>query len=75
MMSMGVLAKDAALIKDAAGGDPADVSAKVMELSQRADDLAGKCREADFAELGDQVHALHQRLKAVGQKLQKATPN
>jgi hypothetical protein len=75
MLSMGELAKDAASIKDAAAGDPAEISAKVMELSQRADDLATKCREADFAELGDQVHALHQRLKAVGQKLQKAAPN
>jgi hypothetical protein len=46
-----------------------------MQLSEQADQLATKCREADFAELGDQVHALHQRLKAIGTKLQKAGGN
>ena len=29
----------------------------------------------DFGELADQAHALHQRLKAIGQKLQKAVGN
>jgi len=75
MMLMGQLAKDAAQIKDAAPDDPAAVSARVMELSQQADDLSKKCNDANFKELGEQVHALHQRLKAVGQKLQKASPN
>src|SRR5688572_6266280 len=51
--------------------DPGDVSAKVMALSERADQLSATCREADFEELADQAHALHQRLKAIGTKLQK----
>jgi len=60
---------------EAAAPDPADVSTKVLEMSDRADALAGSCREADFAELADQAHALHQRLKAIGTKLQKAGGN
>jgi hypothetical protein len=55
--------------------DPGDVSSKVLALSERADELAATCREADFAELGEQAHALHQRLKAIGTKLQKAAGN
>jgi hypothetical protein len=55
--------------------DPGDVSAKVLALSERADQLATTCREADFAELAEQAHSLHQRLKAIGTKLQKAAGN
>ena len=55
--------------------DPVDVSTKVLALSDRADQLAASCRDADFAELGEQAHALHQRLKAIGTKLQKAGGN
>jgi chromosome segregation ATPase len=55
--------------------DPAEVSTKVLALSERADELAGRAREADFAELAEQAHALHQRLKAIGTKLQKAGGN
>lgn len=75
MMMMGELAKDAAQVNEVAKGDPAEVSGRVMQLSEQADQLATKCREADFVELGDQVHALHQRLKAIGTKLQKAAGN
>jgi DNA anti-recombination protein RmuC len=55
--------------------DPAAVSTKVLALSDRADQLATSCRDADFAELAEQAHALHQRLKAIGTKLQKAGGN
>lgn len=55
--------------------DPGEVSAKVLALSDRADQLAGECRDAEFGELADQAHALHQRLKAIGTKLQKAAGN
>ena len=55
--------------------DPVDVSTKVLALSERADALANDCRAADFGELAEQAHALHQRLKAIGTKLQKAGGN
>ena len=55
--------------------DPAEVSTKVLALSERAEQLAAASREADFAEVADQAHALHQRLKAIGTKLQKAAGN
>ena len=55
--------------------DPGEVSTKVLALSERADQLAATCREADFAELGEQAHSLHQRLKAIDTKLQKAAGN
>ncbi len=60
---------------DAAKPDPGNVSAKVLALSERAETLATTCREADFAELAEQAHSLHQRLKAIGTKLQKAAGN
>lgn len=86
MTSMGELANDVSQINtivtakngDAGGEaspDPADVSTKVLALSERADQLAASCREAEFAELAEQAHALHQRLKAIGTKLQKAGGN
>ena len=70
-----VLQKNGDQAQDAAKPDPGDVSAKVLALSERADKLAATCREADFAELGEQAHSLHQRLKAIGTKLQKAAGN
>jgi chromosome segregation ATPase len=48
------------------------VSAAVLALSTRAEELAASAREADFAELAEQAHALHQRLQAIAKKLQKA---
>lgn len=88
MTQMGALAADVqsvnALVSATNNGDPqkpaqapdtGEVSAKVLELSQRAEALAGSAREVDFAELADQAHALHQRLKAIGTKLGKATGN
>jgi hypothetical protein len=70
-----VLQKNGDQQQDAARPDPGDVSSKVLALSQRADKLANTCREADFAELAEQAHSLHQRLKAIGTKLQKAAGN
>jgi hypothetical protein len=70
-----VLAKNGDQQQDTTKPDPGDVSAKVLALSERADELSVTCREADFAELGEQAHSLHQRLKAIGTKLQKAAGN
>ena len=87
MSAMGELAADVQSVNalvlqrngehegDAAKPDPGDVSSKVLALSERADQLATTCREADFAELAEQAHSLHQRLKAIGTKLQKAAGN
>jgi len=87
MTSMGALAGDVSSINTTVTGkngdsggetaqpDPAEVSSKVLALSERADQLAASCREADFVELAEQAHALHQRLKAIGTKLQKAGGN
>lgn len=72
-----VLQRNAAGDAQPAGGepDPGDVSTKVLALSERAEQLAGTCREAEFEELAEQAHSLHQRLKAIGTKLQKAAGN
>jgi septal ring factor EnvC (AmiA/AmiB activator) len=52
--------------------DALDVSAMVLGLSDRAEQLARTAREAELEELHTQAHALHQRLQAIGKKLQKA---
>jgi DNA anti-recombination protein RmuC len=52
--------------------DALDVSAMVLALSDRAEQLARTAREVDLEELHTQAHALHQRLQALGKKLQKA---
>jgi chromosome segregation ATPase len=70
-----VLQKNGDQAADASKPDPGDVSSKVLALSERAETLANTCREAEFAELADQAHSLHQRLKAIGTKLQKAAGN
>jgi hypothetical protein len=70
-----VLQKNGDQAAEASKPDPGDVSAKVLALSERAEKLAATCREADFEELADQAHSLHQRLKAIGTKLQKAAGN
>src|SRR6476469_10426754 len=87
MTQMGALAADVqgvnALVSSKNGDtqqpaqapDAGEVSSKVLELSQRAEALATSAREVDFAELAEQAHALHQRLKAIGTKLGKATGN
>jgi hypothetical protein len=55
--------------------DPGDVSASLITLSERAEQLASAAHAAAFEELSQQAHALYQRLKAIGQKLQKAAGN
>lgn len=60
---------------DAGAPEPREVSAKVLALSERADQLAGTCREAEFEELAEQAHSLHERLEAIGTKLQNAAGN
>jgi hypothetical protein len=87
MTAMGELAADVQTVnaqviqrngdqqQDPAKPDAGEVSGKVLALSERAEQLAATCRDADFAELGEQAHSLHQRLKAIGTKLQKAAGN
>jgi hypothetical protein len=86
MLQMGQLATDAAAVNaqvlsqngDGAGGakpDPGEVSSAVLAISERALTLAGAAHDAEFEELSQQAHSLHQRLKAIGQKLQKAAGN
>jgi chromosome segregation ATPase len=49
-----------------------DVSSMILALSERAEQLARTAREAELEEIHTQAHALHQRLQAVGKKLQQA---
>jgi hypothetical protein len=61
-------------------GDPAkantevarDLGEKVGALAERAEQLATAARDAEFDELANQAHALHQRLLAASKKLHKA---
>ena len=83
MTEMGQLATDVAQINSTVvssdgeqpPADPGEVSASVLALSSRAEQLAGTARDAEFEEIATQAHALHQRLKAIGNKLQKAAGN
>jgi hypothetical protein len=52
--------------------DARDVGETVLALSDRAESLAKAAQEAEFEEVATQAHALHQRLLAIGKKLQKA---
>lgn len=60
---------------DAAKPDLGEVSAKVMELADRANELHTSCRDADFDELAEQAHTVHQKLKSLATKLSKAGGN
>jgi hypothetical protein len=53
--------------------DARGVSTTVFALSDRAEQLAVTARDAEFEEIATQAHALHQRLQAVGKKLQKVS--
>jgi hypothetical protein len=87
MLQMGQLATDAAAVnaqvlsqngdgsQDGAKIDTGEVSSAVLAISERALTLAGAAHDAEFEELSQQAHTLHQRLKAIGQKLQKAAGN
>jgi hypothetical protein len=48
------------------------VSERVLAMSARAAGLAKQANEAELEEVATQAHALHQRLEAIGKKLQKA---
>lgn len=58
--------------KTPSADDARQLSETVLALSERAEQLAGSAREAEFEELAAQAHSLHQRLDAIGKKLQKA---
>ena len=85
MDAMNALARDVAAVNAQVlaqaggsgepGADPATVSAAVLGVSGRAQELAGAAHAADFEELASQAHALHQRLLAIATKLQKAAGN
>ena len=84
MNEMAQLAQDAAAVtaqvvpqegEGAEAADPGVISASVLELSNRAEQLATTAREAEFEEIAAQAHALHQRLKVIAQKLQRAAIN
>jgi hypothetical protein len=82
MLQMGQLATDAAAVNaqvlsqnEGEKADPSEVSSAVLAISERALGLAGAAHDAEFEELSQQAHTLHQRLKAIGQKLQKAAGN
>ncbi len=81
MTEMGQLATDAAAVssqvtkpsgEDVAPPDPGAVSESVLALSQRAEQLSATARDAEFEEVATQAHSLHQRLKVIAQKLQRA---
>ena len=69
------IATDPAASGDAAAPDVGDVGAKVLAMSERAEQLADAARTAEFEEIATQAHALHQRLLVIGKKLQRAAPN
>lgn len=50
-----------------------DVLAKVFALAERAEKLAATAHGIELEELATQAHSIHQRLQAVGKKLQKAS--
>jgi hypothetical protein len=86
MVEMGQLATEVAAVNaqvitsngdsaQSSKADPGEVSGAVLALSTRAEQFAVVARDADFEELAGQAHALHQRLKAIGMKLQKAAGN
>jgi hypothetical protein len=50
-----------------------DLGTRILELAARAAEVATHAKDAEFDELARQAHALHQRLLAVGKKLQRPT--
>lgn len=52
--------------------DARELSATVLGLSARAEALAASARDAELQEVATQAHALHQRLAAIGKKLEQA---
>jgi hypothetical protein len=88
MSELEVLGKETAAISAESGNAPRgedgrlevpaeaqrDLGTRILELAARAADVAAHAREAEFEELSNQAHALHQRLLAVGKKLQRPSP-
>jgi hypothetical protein len=83
MTQMGELGNDVAAVNTQVMGkngdqqldakpDTSEVSEAVLKLSERANELATRAREAELPELAEQAHGLHQRLAAIAKKLQKA---
>ena len=83
MLQLGQLATDVSAVNakvaqqngsagEPSKADPAELSGSMLELSSRAEKLAADAHAAEFDELSQQAHALFQRLKAIGHKLQKA---
>ena len=85
MLEMGAVASEVAGLNDIIAGkkddgdaargptqaDALDVSQTVLGLSARAEALATTAHEAEFEEVATQAHSLHQRLQAIGKKLQR----
>ncbi len=59
----------------ASTGDQAQMRGAMIGLVERTDALVKAAREADFAELADQAHALYQRLLAITAKLATVAGN
>lgn len=79
MEEMARLASDAAKVTGqvaaGAAADPGAIGAEVLALATRAEQLATTARDSELEEVATQAHALHQKLKAVAQKLQRAGGN
>jgi ABC-type transporter Mla subunit MlaD len=81
MAALGAIAAEVATINTTVQDNPAkpavidarEVSEGVLALANRAAEIAVQARDAELDEVGTQAHALHQRLLAIGKKLQKAT--
>lgn len=87
MAELEALGKEAAAISAESGDVPRDangnvdvpaaqaldIGTRILELAARASDVATHARDVEFDELSHQAHALHQRLLAVGKKLQRPT--
>jgi len=58
--------------KGPTAADARSVSERVLAMATRAAALAQQARDAEMEEVATQAHALHQRLEAIGQKLQRA---
>jgi len=83
MAELGTIAAEVATINTSVADNPdatkptvvdaREVSEQVLALASRAAETAVAARDAELDEVATQAHALHQRLLAIGKKLQKAT--
>lgn len=71
----GDVQQDGDVAPAAKTADPIEVSERVLALSARAEELARAAQESQLPEVATQAHALHQRLSAIGKKLQRAAGN